>query len=92
MRLRALLVPAIVLVFMTTAAHAGGVDWSDYVEKPGDRRKLVNISPQWSAPPAKAKDAKTAKKAKPDRVARPAKAKANKSKAKTRGKKAKRRR
>lgn len=91
MRLRALLVPAMVLAFLTTSAYAGGVNWADYIEKPGDKRKLSNSSPQWGSKQANAKDTSAAKKAKAERAARPAKAKATKTKAKTRGKKAKRR-
>lgn len=94
MTLRALGVAAILLVF-TSSAVAGGVDWSDYIEKPGSSRALPM---QKSAPidfdeepaPAKATPTK-ATKAKPKRVARTSKAKTNKTKAKSRAK-AKRRR
>jgi hypothetical protein len=95
MTLRALGVAAILLVF-TSSAVAGGVDWSDYIEKPGTSRALPM---QKTAPmidfdeepaPAKATPTK-ATKAKPKRVARTSKAKTNKTKAKSRAK-AKRRR
>ncbi len=86
MRLRVL---AIVFAFTTTSAYAGGVDWSDYVEKPGESRPLVKTTPE---PTRAAEPAPTAKPAKAKRVARSAKAKkAGKAKAKSRTK-AKRRR
>jgi hypothetical protein len=92
MTLRALVVAAILLVF-TSSAVAGGVDWSDYIEKPGSSRPLPM---QKTAPidfDEEAAPAKTTKatKAKPKRVARTSKAKTNKAKAKSRAK-AKRRR
>jgi hypothetical protein len=83
MTLRALAVAAILLAF-TSSTFAGGVDWSNYLEKPGESRPLVKTTPEpkRSQPAAKAEPA--AKKTKAKRVARPAKAKTNKAKAKRR--------
>lgn len=82
MTLRALGVAAFLLAF-TTSASAGRVDWSSYLEKPGESRPLVKTTPEpKSTKQAKAKKAPAAKKAKAKRVARPAKAKAKSNKAK----------
>lgn len=91
MTLRALGVAAILLVF-TSSAFASGVDWSQYVEKPGTSRPLPmqKSAPMPDAEPAAA-PAKATPKAKGKRVARTSKAKTNKAKAKSRTK-AKRRR
>jgi hypothetical protein len=91
MTLRALGVAAILCVF-TSSAFAGGVDWSDYIEKPGSSRPLpaqksaAIPDAEPAAAPTKAKP-----KAKAKRVARSSKAKTAKAKAKSRAK-AKRRR
>jgi hypothetical protein len=91
MTLRALGVAAILMVF-TSGALASGVDWSEYIEKPGTSRPLPM---QKSAPIVDVDAAPAATKAKPKakakRVARSSKAKPNKAKAKSRAK-AKRRR
>jgi hypothetical protein len=91
MTLRALGVAAILMLFSSSAV-AGGVDWSDYIEKPGSTRPLPmqKSVPVVDDAPAPAKATNTSK-AKPKRVARTSKAKTNKAKAKSRAK-AKRRR
>lgn len=83
MTLRALGVVAILLAF-TTGAYAGGVDWGAYLEKPGESRPLVKTTAAPKRSEAKTKAAPTAKKAKAKRVARPAKTKPGKAKAKRR--------
>ena len=83
--LRSLLLLAAILLAFTTGAYAGGVDWSNYIEKPGESRQLVKTTPEPKrSEPASAKRAPTAKKTKAKRVARPAKAKTSKAKAKKR--------
>jgi hypothetical protein len=76
---------AILLAF-TTSAIAGGVDWSNYIEKPGESRPLplqkrAPIADGDTAPkPVKASATKKA--ASKKRVARPSKAKTSKAMAK----------
>lgn len=84
MTLRVLGVAALLLAF-TTSSYAGRVDWSSYIEKPGESRPLVKSTPDSkSSQQTSTKAAPTAKKAKAKtkRVARPAKAKTSKAKAK----------
>lgn len=86
MTLRALGIAAIMLAF-TTSTYAGGVDWSNYIEKPGESRPLVKTTKEPKrSQQASPKTAPAAKKAKAKRVARPAKAKKAKAKAKVKTK------
>ena len=87
MRLAALAVVVLALAF-TTEARAGGVDWSEYIDKSGSSKLPPQKTPTPAYVDAKPKPEKASK-----RTARAKKAKATKAKAKAKPRaKAKKRR